>query len=148
MSNIYDPRLGTVLSAHRASLIYPILSLAICLPLSIGGFYVSANGGGNIPLILAAISLAFMTIYIGLNRKKKLTVCEHGICIESISGMRSILWRNITKVTITYSCVQNPYSVIDISIRQSGGPRIVVNTNWSNRRQLIENLRFLFTSKA
>lgn len=148
MAEKYDSRLGGQISTHKPSLIYPAIVTIICLPLALGGAYVTKNGGGVAPLILALLSLLFMVSYLVQNRKKRLIIFEHGICLEKMTGAKTVLWRNITKVNITYSYVQDPYAAIDISIRQREGPRLVLNTSWSNRKMLIDNLAFLFSNKS
>jgi len=75
-----------------------------------------------------------------MHQKQRLSVFENGMRYETMFGTKTLLWRNITKIHVTYSYVYDPNSVLKVSLKQKDGPKVAFDMNWKNRRELVKLL--------
>jgi hypothetical protein len=135
LNHILDPRLGGTLSEHRPALTYPILFGLITLCLAAGGVYVGTQSETS-GYFVALGSLVFYSLYLAATLRRHLTISEHGFCLRSGSKQQVILWRDITKVSATYSYHPHPDTIIDIVIKADPAPRVVLKMTWSNHKAI------------
>ncbi len=142
-----DPRLGALRSAHRPAVTYPILFSLIGLSLAAGGLFVGFNGDSP-GFAVAAAAVLSTSAYLYSSLRRRLFLYEHGLLLRAGGQERSILWRDITAITPTYSSHQHPDTIIDVILRSGTEPRLVLRMTWSNHQAIRKQLWSLIESSA
>ncbi|HEV7518495.1 MAG TPA: hypothetical protein VGR07_19545 [Thermoanaerobaculia bacterium] len=136
--------LGPVESEHRQTLTYPIVWSAIATLVIAGSVFAALNGQPEGGWALAACTAAALALYLFLNPRQQLAIHQHGLQLIQRGKTDTLLWRDVTKASSTYSHHSHADALVDIKLHRATGRPIVLRMNWSNRKQLARRLWELF----
>jgi hypothetical protein len=147
-----DPRetlLGKMLSDHKPSYFYFIFFTAGGACLIFGGLFVYLNLGQVAVLYVSLGTAVALSLFLLSHFKRRLTIYEDGIRLKSLFGKKQLLWRDISKVHVTY----NSYvpgdldAILKITLRGNDGTTIGFDMNWLKRKELLRLLSPIISKK-
>jgi hypothetical protein len=134
----YD--LGRLVSSHRRSLTYLIIISGVALVTVWAALALAAAGdvaaGGGI----AGAVLAAWTLYLWARSRNRLFLHENGLRLIRKGQERVLLWSDLEKVRVDFSHYDSPDTIINIDFRQHTGRRVVLDMNWTRRKQMARDL--------
>jgi hypothetical protein len=135
-----DPALGKVISEHRHTLTYPLIVSSVALGLLLLCVLAAVNGAVAVGLGLGVPIAAGTAAFVWSQSRHRLYVHENGIRLVKRRSANSVTWDRVERINTTFSYHSHPDTIIDVSIRQRQGPRLVLRMNWSNRKELARHL--------